>query len=135
MNREELGKLLWERAEHLDPGMLDSPETWEALSDREREFQCLCAETVANAVRAEVVAPQWISASTPPEFTGIVPDDEFSDEVLVHWPNDTIGIGQFWRKDGWYWVEQDEGHQADADPTHWMPLPQPPVNSHQGEKS
>jgi hypothetical protein len=70
---------------------------------------------------------QWIKAGERlPKFTGIVPDDEFSDIVLVHWPNGWIGMGQYWRKTGWMWVEQDEGQPADADPTHWMPLPDAP---------
>lgn len=69
----------------------------------------------------------WIKGANPPPYAQTAGDAELSNIVLCHWPNGWIGLGQYASKDGWYWVEQDGGEQADADPTHWMPLPEAPL--------
>ena len=49
---ERLGKILYERMEHLDPNGPDPDMTpWERLSDHDREFYRAAAESVAVAVK------------------------------------------------------------------------------------
>jgi hypothetical protein len=73
-------------------------------------------------------APQeWIPVSERlPKVEHITDGDEYSDVVLVHWPNGYIGNGQYGKKDGWMWCEQNASGIAYTDPTHWMPLPTAP---------
>lgn len=51
---DALGKVLYEKRLHLEPGFGWEPEPgpWETLSDHEREFYCTLAEAVAVADRA-----------------------------------------------------------------------------------
>ena len=71
----------------------------------------------------------WIKTSERlPEVYDQGDTDELGSAiVLAHWPNDWIGTAQYWEKAGWFWVEQDDAQEADADPTHWMPLPAAPT--------
>lgn len=47
---EHLGKVLYERMEHLDPSP-DKFVEWDALDDHKKEFYRCCAESVALADR------------------------------------------------------------------------------------
>ncbi|HEY4689760.1 MAG TPA: hypothetical protein VIK33_10640 [Anaerolineae bacterium] len=50
---ERLGKILYERMEHLDPsGSGPEMTPWESMSDHDREFYRAAAEAVAVAVSA-----------------------------------------------------------------------------------
>jgi hypothetical protein len=51
---DALGKVLFEKMQHLEPGFGWDPEPgpWENLTDRERDFYCTLAEAVALADRA-----------------------------------------------------------------------------------
>lgn len=49
-----------------------------------------------------------------------------SDDVLIFWPDQSITIGSYDIGGDWY---DNEVGVSGIDPTHWMPLPEPPVIS------
>lgn len=79
---ERLGRVLYERMEHMDPS--HESREWEQLTDRERELYATCAESVVVALnRAE---PGGVTPSTPaapvlPQREHYGSDDDFTNAM------------------------------------------------------
>jgi hypothetical protein len=113
MNEREALRELLELCERENEGLLTMNEWIDGLES-------------ARSVLAQPEAKDWIPVSERlPEFT-YGPEHEqplTSDDVLVYWPDETIGIAFYDAPDNWY--DQQNDKWADCDPTHWMPLPAP----------
>ena len=62
---------------------------------------------------------------------------EFEQLVLTEGNSGLVVMERVWNEEGWYWSaagywgmsdlrEPDEYEEGDYEPTHWMPLPEPP---------
>lgn len=92
-----------------------------AIEHAEQELRRLVEERASGWIKTSERLPEVFAQGDD------IPD-RGSEIVLAHWPNGWIGTAQYWEGDGgWFWVEQDDAQEADADPTHWMPLPAAPT--------
>jgi hypothetical protein len=72
---------------------------------------------------------RWQPIDTAPKdgslIFGWIPGSCYATEIVfMRWdsdgPSDCIG---------WWWEAGDHGGMLDIDPTHWQPLPEPPVSA------
>lgn len=48
-------------------------------------------------------------------------------EILLYEPGPAYVQMGYWVRDGWLMVDAQCGGESSATPTHWLPIPEPPV--------
>lgn len=105
--RREQALLIQGRIWQIDAELEGGAPTREELK---RELQAL--DDAMNAAEGAPPAPRWQPIATAPRD---------GTRIIVAWANGAVESAQFWTRDGKW-----NGHSR-TNPTHWMPLPAPPV--------